>query len=198
MRPLTLSPSRSAALGLALALVPTLASAQSTPPTPLTPKWLYEVSFGVGHRDSSGHLASPPAGAPDPADLRWTATVGLGGGVKQGRLSVLGTFDTTAGRQTGTGFWGGMGVYGLGRVEVTRWLWLEAGGGVAELSYRPPPQISVVTQGFWGPQVVGGAAWQLFRSNDIALSLMGRVTRATFDGLKVRTMSIQLAITGWR
>jgi len=182
--------------------VPVCAWAQAgTPPTvPADPdavRWLYEVSAGAGQRSSEGRLTSPPSGAPDPASLRWIASVALVGGATKNRFSLLGGFDIAAGRQTGNGFWGGMGVFGLGRVQATHRLWLEAGGGAAQLAYRPPPQLSLVSQSYWGPEVVGGGGWQIFRTSDFAMSLQGRIASARFDTLTVRTVSFQLGLTGW-
>ena len=76
----------------------------------------------------------------------------------------------TFGPGSGPGNWGTSDWHGTMRGWVTRRVWLEAGGGLA------------------GVEVLRGA--------HVSLNVDARYTTSEFDGLKVRRISLQIALLG--
>jgi hypothetical protein len=184
-----------AALAAAILLVlplPALAQARRHVVT-----FVYEVSAGAGGRTTAGLLLAPPAGALQPASGRMTGTVGVDAGVRLSkRFAVMGIWDGTAGGNAGAGYWGTMGMYGVARVWPTRRIWLEGGGGLTELGYQPPSQISVTVTRFWAPAAESAAGVEIFRGPNVGISVFARYSTATFDGLAVHNLSVQIGLLG--
>ena len=159
--------------------------------------FLYEVSGGVGGRTTGGALSTVPAGARPPESGRATATVGLDAGLKLAkRLAVMGIWEVTGGGNAGAGSWGTMGIYGVGRVRPVRRIWIEGGGGLRQLGYQPPSQISVMVTRFWAPGAECAVGVDLFQGSGAAISVFTRYSTATFDGFTERSLSVQVGLLG--
>jgi hypothetical protein len=159
--------------------------------------FLYEVAAGLGRRTTDGVLSKVPAGALPPASGRKTGTVGVDAGLKlASRFALMGIWDVTAGGSTGAGSWGTMGIFGVGRVWPTRRIRIEGGGGLRQLGYQPPSQISVMVTRFWarGAEVAGGVA--VFQGSQVAISVFTRYSTATFNGFTERNLSVQIGLLG--
>jgi len=77
-----------------------------------------------------------------------------------------------------------------------RRLELEAGAGIAQLGYQPPANLSVLTTRYWSPAARAGVGYDLFRFEDVAMSLYARAALTRVQDISMRTVSVQLAITG--
>lgn len=180
---------------IAMLLVSSAAFAQSATQRPA---FLYEISFGGGTRTTDGNLRLVPSGATPPGSGQFIGMVSLDGGFQLApRVAAIAISEITAGGSTGLGRWGAVGIYGAGRVRVVRRVWLEAGGGVSGLGYSPPSQVSLNGTRFWAPAAEGAGGFDLIRTPEFAMSILARGSNATFDGLAIRSFSVQLALTGW-
>ncbi len=113
------------------------------------------------------------------------------------RVALIGISQIMAGGNTGPGMWGGVSIYGAGRVRLFGQVWIEGGAGLAGLGYQPPSQISLNGTRFWSPTAEATAGFDIFRGPHVAMSLLVRTSTATFDGLGVHNFSVQLGLTGW-
>jgi hypothetical protein len=179
------------ALGLA---APARAQGASSPSTMV----VYGVSAGGGQRRTSGVFdpAQLPAGAPQPAGYKTIGTLGFTGGVKfEDRVAVMGLWDQSFGGNT-TGHWGTSDFHAVLRLWVTSAVWVEGGGGASEMAYKGDPNTSVAVNRFWAPGGEVAAGLDVFHTKHTALSILGRVTMANFNGLATNTFSLQVGLMG--
>jgi len=187
---------RDLALLLALLSLPCLATAQTTPDPP---RFLYGLSIGPGNRSTDGELppSMVPPGAAQPGFHGLSTTFGIEGGVFiTPRIAATTFVDQTFGPSSGPGNWGTTDWHGTLRGWVTRKIWLEAGGGLAGLAYKPPPNVSVDITRAWSPGFSAAAGMEVLRGAHVSLNVYARYTASEFDGLKVRRISLQIALLG--
>lgn len=190
---------RSRVLGLVVVCLLASTTATFAQTTPRTLGLFYGVLGGPGRRTTTGSFLTSelPAGARQPESGRTTATLGLHAGVKLAdRLGVLAVWDQTFGGNTGDGRWGSTAVHAAGRVWLTRAVWVEAGVGPAELGYKPAAQTASTISRFWAPGVEAAAGADVLKGPRVALTALARYSTATFNGLRVHTLSFQVGLTG--
>ncbi|MEO8480585.1 MAG: hypothetical protein ABI634_00150 [Acidobacteriota bacterium] len=160
-------------------------------------KLFYGVSGGPGRGTVTGGIFALPEGAPPPDTNRRTVTLGLFGGVKLAdAVGVLVVWDQTFGGKSSYGQWGSTAASVAGRLWLTHRVYVEAGGGLAELGYKPPTQTSGRISRFWSPGFETAAGVDLLKGPRVALTTLARYSAATFDGLRVRNFSVQIGLSG--
>ena len=170
------------------------ASAQSASPRSI----LYGISGGPGRRTTNGTFAptSLPAGATQVASDRTTAILALEAGIGIGRrVGLLGIWDQTFGGNGSTGRWGASSGSAVARAWPTRRVWLEAGGGVSGLGYKAASGQASITR-FWAPGLVAGVGAEVLQGRRVSVTALARVTRATFNGLTVNSLTFQMGLFG--
>jgi hypothetical protein len=187
---------RDLALLLALLSFPRFASAQTATDQP---RFLYGLSVGPGNRSTDGQLppSTVPPGAAQPGFHGLSTTFGMEGGVLiTPRLAATTFFDQTFGPGSGPGHWGTADWHGTVRGWMTRRIWLEAGGGLAGLAYKPRQNVSVTITRLWSPGFSAAAGAEVLRGAHVSLNVYARYTTSEFDGLKVRRFSAQIGLLG--
>lgn len=178
-----------------LVLVPTRIMAQTTPPTTT---WYYGVSAGLGQRATRGAFlpSDEPTGAGQPPSPRWTAALDLEGGVGlTSRLVVVGMFEGGVTLNASQG-WGSLATHAALRGWVTRRVWIEAGGGLAELAFRPLANPTSTTYYWWAPGIEAAGGYEIFHGPTVTLHVLVRYTEAQFETVRQQTLTFQIGLLG--
>jgi len=176
---------------------PAIVSAQSSQPKRFAA--YYGIAGGAARQTTSGTFLTSalPAGAPQPESDRTAATLGLLGGIKAGtHVAVIGLWDQVFGGDTSAGNWGTMTLHGAIRVWLAYGVWVEVGGGASELGYKPPPNTAGAISRFWAPGVETAAGMDVLRGRRVAINVFARYSAATFNGLQVSSLSLQIGLAG--
>lgn len=184
------------ALACAAALALAKSAAAQTAPQP---KWLFGLYVGPGSRSTGGQLAGSaiPPGATQPDFHGVSTTFGFEGGVLiTPKLGVTTFFDQTFGPSSGPGRWGTTDWQGTVRGWLTRRVWVEAGGGLAGLAYKPPSNTSVTIDRLWSPGISAGAGAEVLRGPHVSLNVFVRYATAEFSGLRVRRVAVEFGLLG--
>ncbi len=187
------------AAGIGVA-TPGLASAQ-TAPHPQRVRgagtWYFGISTGAGHRSISGTFAPtqlPPGAGQPPA--RATGELDLEGGIGLGRrIAALALYERSAAFSDSQG-WGTFAFHGVVRAWVVPRIWIEAGAGTAELAFRQPSTSPPVITHWWSPGFEAGGGYEIFQGPHVVIHAFVRYSQATFDGLRVHSVSVQVGLLG--
>ena len=157
---------------------------------------VYGVSAGPARRTVDGTFTAGalPSGASAPAGDRTVATFGLQVGTRLNRhVALLATWDQGFGGNTGTPRWGTSDVHAVGRVWLGR-AWAQAGGGLANLGYKPTTGPGIDVTRYWGPGLQAAVGVDVAKTRRVQLTVAGRVTRATFDGLTITRFGFEVGL----
>lgn len=164
------------------------------------PTLVYGIAAGPAHRDVRGSFAASklPTGAVQPEADRTVTSFGLQAGVKLNRhVALLGIWDQTFGGNTGRARWGTSDVHAVGRVWVGR-LWVQAGGGLSQLGYKAATGPGIGVERFWAPGIDGCIGADVLQGRRVSLVVAARATRATFEGLTITRVGMQVGLFGRR
>lgn len=183
-----------AAPSVALAQAPSLAQA----PARKGGSWLYGISFGAGRRSTSGTFdpSKLPATASQPPSRMSVGALDLEGGITLSRaFAVVGTFERRPTFGSPPGGWGTAGGHAALRAWLVPRVWVEGGVGPMELAYRADnPQLP--TTRWWTAGYEAGGGYEIFQGPTMTLHVFARYTIATFEGLRVQTLTVQFGLLG--
>ena len=174
------------------------ASAQTSDPR--APALVFGVFGGPGRRATSGTFdaSTLPDDAGQPSG-RTTATLGLHAGVKfLDRVAAMAVWDQTWQGDSAGGKWGSFTLHAVGRVWITRHLWVEGGGGVSELGFRPANEANPEISRFWAPGGQASVGGDVLQGRRVAVTVAARYSTATFNGLTINDVVVQVGLFGRR
>jgi hypothetical protein len=174
------------------------ASAQAADPR--APALVFGVFGGPGRRTTSGTFddSALPADAEQPSE-QTTATLGLHAGVKfLDRVAAMAVWDQSWHNASAGGKWGSFTLHAVGRVWITRRLWVEGGGGVSELGFKPANQANPGISRFWAPGGQASVGGDVLQGRRVAVTVAGRYSTATFNGLRIDDVVLQIGLFGRR
>jgi len=180
-----------------LMLIPADATAQSAPGSVT---FVYGISGGVGRRNTSGAFtpSDEPAGAGQPPSPRTTASLDLDGGIRvTPRLDVMALYEGGATIRDSQG-WGTLAAHVVVRGWVTTRVWIEGGGGFAELAFRPPSLPGTSPSRWWAPGGEAAAGFDVFQGPTVAINLFVRYSEARFDAVRQQSLSFQVGLQSRR
>lgn len=79
---------------------------------------------------------------------------------------------------------------------VTRHVWIEGGGGLAELAYRPLANPTSPTDYWWAPGFEAAGGYEIFRGPTVTLHLFVRYAEARFETVRQQSVSVQVGLLG--
>jgi hypothetical protein len=167
---------------------------------PRAPALVFGVFGGPGRRTTSGTFDA--SNLPDDAEQpsgRTTATLGLHAGVKfLDRVAAMAVWDQTWQGDSAGGKWGSFTLHAVGRVWITRHLWVEGGGGVYELGFKPANEANPGISRFWAPGGQASVGADVLQGRRVAVTVAARYSTATFDGLRIDDVVLQMGLFGRR
>ena len=183
---------------LAALLVAVPAAARAQAPERKGGSFLYGIALGAGRRTTSGEIAPsqlPPSAAQPPAAISVGALDIEGGVTLNSRLAVVGFFEgrTTFGGPSGG--WGSAGGHAALRAWIVPRLWVEGGVGPMHLAYRADNPQTPTTQ-WWTAGYEAGGGYEIFQGPSVTLQIFARFTTATFEGLRVQTLTVEFGLMG--
>lgn len=186
-----------AVAGVFLLLLPSRAAAQA-PTSPSMGLFLYGVSAGIGRRMTSGTFlpTEEPLGAGEPPSPRSTASIDLVGGLNLGpRVALVAMYE--GGATLGDSHnWGTFAAHAAIRAWLARRVWVEGGGGVAELAFRASSTPNTATTRWWQPGVEAAAGYDIFEGPTVAIQALVRYSEASFDAVRLQSVSVQVGLLG--
>jgi hypothetical protein len=177
-----------------LMLIPVVATAQSTPGGAVT--FVYGISAGVGRRNTTGVLtpSDEPVGAGQPPSPLTAASLDLIGGLRVApRLDVMALYEGAATFGDSQG-WGTLAAHVVVRGWVTTRVWIEGGGGLTELAFRPSSSPGSTTSRWWAPGGEAAAGFDVFQGPTVAINLFVRYSEARVDAVRQQSLSLQLGL----
>lgn len=175
-------------------------SVSAQTPDPRAPAFVFGVFGGPGRRTTSGAFdaATLPEGSEAPAD-RKTASLGVQGGVKLlDRVAAMAVWNQTWQGDSVGGTWGSFTLHAVGRFWITRHLWVDAGGGLSELGFKPANDANPGITRFWAPGAQAAAGVDVLRGRRVAVTVAGRYSTATFNGLRLNDVVLEVGLFGRR
>ena len=185
-------------LGVAM---PSVVAAQTSAAPPRTgPSFIYGISAGLGSRMMSGTFLSTqlPLGAGQPPSSLATGSIDLVGGIGVGRrVALLAIYEGGASLGDSQG-WGTLAAHAAIRAWLASRVWVEGGGGIAELAFRPSAAVIPTrpTTRWWQPGVEAAAGYDLFRGPTVSMDLLVRYSEASFEGVRQQSVSVQFGLLG--
>lgn len=171
--------------------------AQTSTPSPVT--LVYGISAGPGRRTTTGTFlpaALPAHASPlDGGRNGGLLTLEAGAEVRR-RIAFMAEWDQTIAANSGEGRWGMTTLVGTARVRVMPRIWIEGGGGAAQLGYRPPRDAAAGVSRFWAPARAVAAGVDVLQGPRVSVTACARYSTATFHGQTVTTLSFQVGLAG--
>ena len=164
------------------------------------PALVFGVFGGPGRRSTSGTFDASvlPDDAEQPS-ARTTATLGVHAGVKfLDRIAAMAVWDQTWQGDSAGGKWGSFTLHAVGRVWITRQLWIEGGGGVSELGFKPANEANPGISRFWAPGGQASIGGDVLQGRRVAVTVAVRYSTATFNGLTINDVVLQVGLFGRR
>jgi hypothetical protein len=87
-------------------------------------------------------------------------------------------------------------IHATARVWPVPRVWVEAGTGLAQLGYRADPQTGATITRFWAPGREVAIGVDVLRGPTVSVMALVRYASATFDGLTVKSVSLQIGLLG--